>query len=127
MKKYFLPALLVLAVACNNNADQKAAESTEPENKEAGNSLYGKWKVIGVSINGEKAEFGPGSLEIKENGDYIGIDGTLYKFSTKNDSLFILNAKDAKPIQSSKMQLADGKLKLLTILKKDTIETVLQK
>jgi hypothetical protein len=128
MKKYLIVAAALFAVACKND-DTKAKEQAT-ETKTSSNPLYGKWKVVGVSVNNETRQFAPGTMEFKENGEYKGITGGIYKFMINGDSLLLYNSEN-KITDRSKIILSEvekGTLKLQTLVK-DTlhIETVFQK
>ena len=130
MKKYLFVATVLFALSCKNNDSKAKEQATETKTTTASSSLYGKWKVVGQTVNGEERGFGEGSVEFKENGEYIGYTGGSLKFTINGDSL-ILTSTDNKPVQNSKIVLEEvnkGTLKLQTLIQDSLhIETVFQK
>ena len=128
MKKYLFVATVLFTLSCKNN-DSKAKEQST-ETKAATNTLYGKWKVVGQSINGENRNFAEGVVQFKESGEFLGLTGVVFKYTINGDSL-ILTSTDNKPVQNSKIVLEEvnkGTLKLQTLIQDSLhIETVFQK
>lgn len=130
MKKYLIVAAALFALSCGSD-DKKADEpSAAAETKTSGNNLYGKWKVVDQSVNGEKRGFGKDTLQFKENGEYIGFTGVVFNYSISGDNL-ILTSEQIKTPVTCKIGLSEvekGTLKLQTQVNDSTnIETVLQK
>jgi hypothetical protein len=128
MKKYLVVAVALFAVACKNDDTKAKVQSTET--KTSSNPLYGKWKVVSTTVNGETREFRAGSILFKETGEFIGITGGVFKFTINGDSL-VLTSTQNKKNEKSKIELSEvekGRLKLQTLVQDSlNIETVFQK
>jgi len=128
MKKYLFVATVLFALSCKNN-DSKAKEQST-ETKAATNTLYGKWKVVGQSINGENRNFAEGVVQFKESGEFLGLTGVVFKYTINGDSL-ILTSEENKTTDKCKILLSEvekGSLKFQTLVQDSLhIETVFQK
>ena len=104
MKKYLVIASVLFTVACNNNADQKAAEQTDTavttENKSlipSEESIYGspefidgKYEIINYIKEGKKLEF-PNKIFIQffKKGEIVDHTGLKLYYKIKADSIYI--------------------------------------
>ena len=128
MKKYFLPALFVLAVACNNNTDQKAAESTEVENSNTATAeankenkeitaeyaFHGKYEIIDYKVDNQKVVLPKLIIEFTKNGDVKKPDGVSFFYKINKDSIsYTLDGKTV--IATSKITYLDADKKTFTL------------
>ncbi len=117
-------------LSCQNDDSKAKEQPIETKTTTASNGLYGKWKVVNQSINGENRNFAAGTVQFKENGEFLGLTGAPFKFTINGDSL-LLTSEENKSTEKCKIILSEiekGTLKFQTLVQDSLhIETVFQK